>query len=181
MLSTVLPVRAAVRSAASKRYDLDFRKLAGSELRCAPDGWHAVVALGGAKHRLWLAELPPVGSSVAVDLPLDRNFEVRVRAAHRLWLALERRPIGPPPLTLPILTRHRLILALRAVDGSLEGNSYREIAQGLFGKHRIPDRGWKTDHLRSRTIRLVRAGLRLMRGGYRALLRRNRKDKGKGS
>ncbi|MCK1325372.1 Flp pilus assembly complex ATPase component TadA [Bradyrhizobium sp. 156] len=73
---------------------------------------------------------------------------------------------------------HRLILALRAVDGSLEGNSYREIAQGLFGKHRIPDRGWKTDHLRSRTIRLVRAGLRLMRGGYRALLRRNRKDKG---
>nr|WP_249799093.1 MULTISPECIES: DUF2285 domain-containing protein [unclassified Bradyrhizobium] len=180
-MSTVLPVRAAVRSTASKRYDLDFSKLADSELRCAPDGWHAVVALGGAKHRLWLAELPPVGSSVAIDLPIDRNFEVRVRAAHRLWLALERRPIGPPPLTLPILTRHRLILALRAVDGSLEGNSYREIAQGLFGDHRIPDRGWKTDHLRSQTIRLVRAGLRLMRGGYRALLRRNRKDKGAGS
>lgn len=177
----MLSVRAAVRSAASKRYNLDFSKLADSELRCAPDGWHAIVALGGAKHRLWLAELPPGGSSVAVDLPLDRNFEVGMRAAHRFWLALERRPIGPSPLTLPFLTRHRLILALRAVDGSLEGNSYREIAQGLFGRHRIPDRGWKTDHLRSRTIRLVRAGLRLMRGGYRALLRRNRKDKGEGS
>lgn len=175
----MLPLRAAVRSAAS--YDLDFRKQAGSELRHAPDGWHAIVALGGAKHRLWLTELPPSGSSLAVDLPFDGSFEVRLLAAHRFWLALERRPIGPPPLTLPILTRRRLILALRAVDGSLEGHSYREIAQGLFGKHRIPDRGWKTDHLRSRTIRLVRAGLRLMRGGYRALLRRNRKDKGEGS
>ncbi|WP_333927146.1 DUF2285 domain-containing protein [Bradyrhizobium sp. CCBAU 11361] len=181
MLPTVLPVRAAVRSAASKRYDLDFSKLAGSELRHAPDGWHAIVALGGAKHRLWLPALPPSGSSVAVDLPLDRNFEARLRAAHRFWLALERRPLGPPPLALPILTRRRLILALRAVDGSLEGNSYREIAQGLFGKHRIPDRGWKTHDLRSRTIRLVRTGLRLMRGGYRALLRRNRKDRGEGS
>ncbi|MDH2357194.1 DUF2285 domain-containing protein [Bradyrhizobium sp. SSUT112] len=181
MLSTVLSVRAAVRSTASKRYDLDFSKLAGSELRCAPDGWHAIVALGGAKHRLWLSELPSGASSVAVDLPLDRNFEVRLRAAHRLSLALERRPLGPRPLALPILTRHRLILASRAVDGSLEGNNYREIAQGLFGKHRIPDRGWKTDHLRSRTIRLVQTGLRLMRVGYRALLRRNRKDRGEGS
>jgi len=54
------------------------------------------------------------------------------------------------------------------------------IAQGLFGKHRIPDRGWKTDHLCSRTIRLVQTGLPLVRGGYRALLRRNRKDKGRG-
>ncbi|WP_245283331.1 hypothetical protein [Bradyrhizobium sp. WSM2793] len=72
MLSTVLSVRAAVRTTASKRYDLDFSKLAGSELRCAPDGWHAIVALGGAKHRLWLSELPSGASSVAVDLPLDR-------------------------------------------------------------------------------------------------------------
>lgn len=173
-------MRAAARSTASNGSDLDFSKLAGNELRQASDGWHAIVALGGAKHRLWLTELPPSASSVAVDLPLDRNFEVRLRAAHRFWLALERRPIGPPALTLPILTRRRLILALRAIDGSLEGNSYREIAQGLFGKHRIPDRGWKTDALRSQTIRLVRTGLHLMRGGYRALLRLNCKDRGEG-
>lgn len=78
----MLSVRAAVHSAASKRYDLDSSILVDSELRCAQDGWHAIVTLGGAKHRLWLAELPAVGSSVAVDLPIDRNFEVRVRAAH---------------------------------------------------------------------------------------------------
>ncbi|MCP3392200.1 DUF2285 domain-containing protein [Bradyrhizobium sp. CCGB12] len=176
VLATVLPVRAAVRSPAC--YDLDLRKLAGSELRHAPDGWHAIVALGGEKHRLWLTELPPSSSSLALDLPFDRNFEVRLRAAHRFWLALERRPLGPPALALPISSRHQLILAMRAVDGSVEGHSYREIAQGLFGKHRIPDRGWKTHDLRSRTIRLVKSGLRLMRGGYRTLLRRNRKGRG---
>ncbi|WP_245335022.1 DUF2285 domain-containing protein [Bradyrhizobium mercantei] len=176
MLSTVLPVRSAIRSAASKGGELDFSKLAGSELRHAQDGWHAIVPLGGAKHRLWLRELPPGGSLVAVDLPLDRNFDIRLQAARRFWLALEQRAIGPPPLSLSIQARHRHILALRAVDGWLEGSSYRKIAQGLFGMHRVPDRGWKTHDLRSRTIRLVQMGLRLVRGSYCTLLRRNGKD-----
>ncbi|WP_194473382.1 DUF2285 domain-containing protein [Bradyrhizobium sp. CCBAU 51753] len=152
-------------------------KLAGGELRHAPDGWHAIVPLGGAKHRLWLGEPPPSGSMVAVVLPFDGNFDMRLRAAHRFWRALEQRPLRPPPLALPMATRHRLIVALRAVDGWLAGNSYRDIAQGLFGSLRIPDRGCKTHDLRSRTIRLVKMGLRLTRGGYRALLRHKRKDR----
>ncbi|MFB9264929.1 DUF2285 domain-containing protein, partial [Bradyrhizobium erythrophlei] len=135
------------------------------------------VPLGGAKHRLWLPELPASGSLVAVDLSLDRNFDMRLRAARRFFRALEQRPLGPPPLARSILTRRRLILALRAADGWLEGNSYRQIAQGLFGTLRVPDRGWKTDNLRSQTIRLVKMGLRLIRGGYRALLRRKGKNK----
>lgn len=171
----MLPVRVAAGSAAIKRYSLDFSKLAGSELRHASDGWHAIVPLGGAKHRLWLRELPPSSSLLTVDLPLDRNFDIRLRAAHRFWRALERRPLGPPPLALTRLRRRRLILAMRAVDGWLEGNSYREIAHGLFD-FLVPARDWKTDDLRSRTIRLVQMGLRLMRGGYRALLRHKSKD-----
>ncbi|WOH80304.1 DUF2285 domain-containing protein [Bradyrhizobium sp. BEA-2-5] len=168
----MLPVRAAICSAANKGYELEFSNLVGSELRHSQDGWHAILPLGGAKHRLWLRELPASGSLVAVDLPLDRDFDIRLQAARRFWLALEQRAIGPPPLSLSIQARHRLILAMRAVDGRLEGNSYRKIAQALFGMHRIPDRGWKTHDLRSRTIRLVQTGLRLMRGGYRALLHR---------
>ncbi|WP_407151177.1 DUF2285 domain-containing protein [Bradyrhizobium sp. ORS 86] len=172
----MLAVRGAGSSAASKLYDLDVAKLAGSQLREAPDGWHAIAPRGGTKHRLWLREPPPSGSSLSVDLPLDRNFDVRLQAAHRFWLALEQRPAGPPPLAQSIASRHRHTLALRAVDGWVKGHSYRDIAQGLFGKPRIPDRGWKTHDLRSRTIRLVQMGLRLMRGGYRDLLRRKRKD-----
>jgi len=107
----------------------------------------------------------------AVKLQLDSNFDIRSQAAHRFWSALEERPLGPPLLPLSVKRRHRLILAMRAVDGWLEGNSYREIAAGLFGRHWIPDLGWKTHDLRNRTIRLVKTGLSMMRGGYRALLR----------
>ena len=60
---------------------------------------------------------------------------------------------------------------------SIEGNSYRAIAEGLFGAKRIPERAWKTHDLRNRTIRLVQSGFALMRGGYRALLRQGRRRK----
>jgi hypothetical protein len=172
-LSTVLPVRGVVVPVFSGRHHPDLVNMAGGEIRRAPDGWHAVVPLGGAIHRLWLQELPAGGSWLAVELPLDANFDIRSRAAHRFWLALERRPLGSPLLPLPFQRRRRLILAVRALDGWLEGNSYREIAKGLFGRRRISDRGWKTHDLRGRTIRLVQTGLALMRGGYRALLGRD--------
>jgi hypothetical protein len=68
-------------------------------------------------------------------------------------------------------------LALRALDGHIDGASYRVIAEVLFGRKRIPESAWKTHELRSRTVRLVQAGIALMRGGYRALLRPpSRKD-----
>lgn len=61
---------------------------------------------------------------------------------------------------------------LRALDGRLAGVSYRTLAQSLFERARIPTgASWKTHELRDRTIRLARAGLDLMRGGYLGLLR----------
>jgi hypothetical protein len=173
VLPTVLPVR-ATNSPMPKRYKLDIASLPRRELRRAPDGWHAIVPLGGAKHRLWLRELPPSAPAVVVDLPVDRDFAIRLQAAHRFWLALERRPLGTPALARSVLRQRRFILSLRALDGSLEGNSYREIAQGLFGMHRIPRLGWKTHDLRSQTIRLVKTGRRLMRLGCRALFHKSR-------
>ncbi|WP_456705164.1 MULTISPECIES: DUF2285 domain-containing protein [unclassified Bradyrhizobium] len=130
--------------------------------------------LGGTQHRLWLGKLPASGNALLVDLPLDAGFELRLGAARQFWLALERRALGDSPLALPALKRRRVILALRAVDGWQEGNSYRQIAQGLFGSHRIAERAWKTDDLRSRTIRLVKLGQRLMRLRWRALLDKRR-------
>jgi hypothetical protein len=135
------------------------------------------VPLGGATHRLWLPELPRKPSQLIVELPLDVTFDVRLQTAHRLKLALEKRPVGPAPLFITAQRRRRLILSARAVDGWLDGNSYREIADGLFGEDGTPRRAWKTNDLRSRTIRLVQSGLALMRGGYRALLRSSSKKK----
>jgi hypothetical protein len=59
---------------------------------------------------------------------------------------------------------------LRALDGHLAKASYREIAEALFGAHRLQHEAWKTSSLRDRTIRLVRGGVALMRTGYRKLL-----------
>ncbi|WP_315745047.1 MULTISPECIES: DUF2285 domain-containing protein [unclassified Bradyrhizobium] len=155
---------------------LDLTELLGDRLRAASDGWHVVLPLGGGTHRLWLPDEPVKRVTYSVKLPLDEDFEARARAAQRLWRALNNRPLGPSPDGLTLQQRARLATALRALDGHLEGASYRTIAEVLFGSARIPARAWKTHDLRSRTIRLVQLGLRLMRGGYRDLLRpRHRK------
>ena len=106
----------------------------------------------------------------AVLLPFDQLFEQRVRAALVTWRALTGRRAGPNPATLSASRRDRLVLALRALDGRLEGASYLEIAAALFGAPATSGRAWKTHDARDRTIRLARYGMRLMRGDYRNLL-----------
>lgn len=70
----------------------------------------------------------------------------------------------------------RLIPALQALDGRQSGASYRAIARVLYGEDRIASEFWKTSSLRDTTIRLVRRGLFLMRGGYRRLLGKSPED-----
>ena len=170
-LPSVLSLRQIAPSRDIGHYDLDLTMLPGGEFRRASDGWHAIVPLRGAIHRLYLPRLVSRGAPLAVELGLDANFDIRSLAANRFWLAMEGRSIGVPHLDLPRRRRQRFKLAVRALDGWLEGNSYREIAEGLFGRQRIHGRSWKSHDLRSRTIRLVQDGIALMRGGYRALLR----------
>lgn len=158
-------------------YDLDWSTLADGEFRQGSDGWHAVVPLAGAIHRLHLPGIPAKGSPVLAELPFDANFDIRLLAANRFWSAIEGRRLGRPPLALPLHRRRRFILRVRALDAWLAGNSYREIAEGLFGKDRVRGRSWKDNDLRSLTIRLVKSGIALMRGGYRALLRPSSRKK----
>jgi hypothetical protein len=156
---------------------LDLTGLSGDRLRAASDGWYVVLPLGGATHRLWLPAEPVKCVTYRIKLPLDEDFEARARAAQRLWRAVNNRPLGPTLDGLTPQQRARLAMALRALDGHLAGASYRTIAEVLFGAARIPERAWKTHDLRSRTIRLVQLGLRMMRGGYRDLLRPRRRGR----
>ncbi|MCP3475592.1 DUF2285 domain-containing protein [Bradyrhizobium sp. CCGUVB1N3] len=143
---------------------------ASDRIRKAADGWHVVLRIHGAKHHLWLKQAPQFGATYAFELPPDA-FEIRAHAANRLLRAINGRPTGPPFHHLSVQRRKRLALALRALDGCMDGASYRAIAEVLFGSRRVSERAWKTHDLRSRVIRLVKAGLALMRRGYRALLR----------
>lgn len=151
--------------------------LAAGRARRASDGWHAVLRIGVVEHRVWLKALPTAGANYAIQLPFDRDFDARARAAQRLWCAMNERAVGPASHGLSKQRCQRLCAAIRALDARDAGGTHRIIAEALFGKKRIPGRAWKTHDLRSRTIRLVQSGLALMRGGYRGLLRPKRKDK----
>jgi hypothetical protein len=66
---------------------------------------------------------------------------------------------------------HRLRDCLIALDGSLKGQSYREIASVLYGKERV-DEAWKSPSrsLKDRVRRLVKRGQELMSYDYLSLL-----------
>ena len=65
--------------------------------------------------------------------------------------------------------RHRDALA--ALDRRSEGLSYREIGIFLYGKEAVQNDWTSPDQtMKNRVVRSVKRGLRLMNGGYRALL-----------
>lgn len=141
-----------------------------------PEGAYARVTALPPDHLGLLSPNLANGSSVAIVLPLDALFDDRVLAARRVWRALVRRAkVKPTGITAH--RRRRLKLVLRALDGHLAGESYRGIANGLFPDRVPEDIAWRSHPLRSFTIRLVRDGLALMRGGYLRLLRPDHRDR----
>ena len=130
------------------------------------DGDH-LIERGGAFLRLYVeaGAAPP-----AALLPFDELFEIRATAAIRAWRGLSGRSVGANPAALSAQRRDRLILALRALDGRLDGAKHREIAGAIFGVGEISKRDWISHDLRDRTARAIRLGFTTMKGGYRRLL-----------
>lgn len=136
--------------------------------RSASDGLHLLWA---DRTQLWIAASFEDDQPLSALLPLGPGRERRAYAAINVGRALD----GLAPLPLPRSSAQalaRLGLCLRALDGTLQRASTREIAVGLFGRARVPSgAAWKGSDVRSRTMRLVRDGRALMSGGYLALLR----------
>jgi hypothetical protein len=151
---------------------VDISALALSFHRRTSDGDYLLIDDTGNRFPIVLTNGAGTATPAAVVIPLDSHFAARTDSALRLWQLTTGRPLRRPRGRLSRQRRQRLTLALRALDGRLAGESYRAIAQGLFGAARASkDRGWKTHDLRDRTIRLVRYGLSLMKGRYLDLLR----------
>lgn len=129
-----------------------------------PDGRHYLSLTGTS---------PPQG--LAVLLPLDRDFDVRLEAAARLYRRLQGRSAGPtaPALALTAPRRNRLIQLLHALDYRLAGVRPRGIASALLDAEAatLPAVEWKSSALRRKANRLIGDAVTLMRGGYRDLLR----------
>ncbi len=122
---------------------------------------------------LFLGETRP-NQPLAALIPLDENGLDRIEALTRLWRALNGRT-QTPDTRLTTQRRRRLRLMLQATDGHFAGATYREIANRIFGIHRVAADPWKTSALRDSTIRLVKDGQTMVAGGYRKLLRHQRR------
>src|SRR6185312_16241072 len=70
-LSTVLSLRQFGAASDGGQYALDWTRFAAGQFRQGPDGWHGVVPLGGAIHRIYLPAIPAKGAPLSIELPLD--------------------------------------------------------------------------------------------------------------
>ncbi|PZR36650.1 DUF2285 domain-containing protein [Caulobacter segnis] len=142
------------------------KSLPTGQLMRAEDGLHLRTAWG---LQVLVRGGDPIDRPLVVALTYDEHLRLRVRAVD----ALERLSAGRPP-PKSHLTRAqfaRLDRCLVALDGTLAGQSYRTIAEKIFGRRALVGEPWKTAAIRGATIRLVQTGRALMNGGYLKLLR----------
>lgn len=129
----------------------------------------------GGAHRLWVQAVQPAMPMAAL-VPLDETVLLRLAGLLRFKRRLDREPAGalPPAWQITGRLRKRLLGMIRALDGHLEGASYRDIALALYGSEAVARFPWKTSSIRGQTIRLVTDAVAMMNGGYRKLLRAGR-------
>lgn len=147
----------------------------GSEIavwRDSPDGCHAIDT--AIEAQLLLPHDVAFNDPLATLIPFDDDTLDRLDATSRLWRAWRGRVV-PRDTRMTNDQRRRLRLKLQAVDGRMNGASYREIAYAIFGKTRVAAEAWKTSSLRDAVIELVEGGRDLIAGGYLQLLRHRRR------
>jgi hypothetical protein len=133
------------------------------------------LALRGGSHDVALFNIDNAGTLGAFVM-FDELTPDRLTAVERLWYAMFGKRVLPDP-RMTLQRRQRARLMLRAVDARASGAIYRTVAQHLFPQHKIDAGSWVGDPIREITIRLVRDGMKLVRGGYRTLLRRPRRGR----
>ena len=134
-------------------------------------GAHFLKTLSSGE-RLHIVCLPDTlpDAPLAALVPLGKDGFGRLEALNRLLRSVHRRSVPRDPrLTRQQARRARRMI--QAVDGHLCGESYRTIAEVLFGAEPVADEVWKTSSRRYATMDLVRHGLMMIAGGYRKLLR----------
>lgn len=115
------------------------------------------------------------GEPLAALIPLDLDGLDRLEAVQRLLKSLLGRAV-PADTRLTGQQRRRIRHMLQAVDGRMNGASYREIAGVIYGVPRVASDPWKSSALRDATMDLVKDALAMIAGGYRALLRHRRRS-----
>ena len=129
---------------------------------------------GQVLHLLRLADVAG-GEPLAALVPLDPDGLDRLEAVQRLLKSLLGRAV-PPDTRLTSQQRRRIRHMLQAVDGRMNGATYREIAGVIYGVSRVASDPWKSSALRDATMDLVKDAFAMIAGGYRVLLRHRRRS-----
>lgn len=138
-----------------------------AEARSAEEGVHLL--LRGGLQVLLSPGIDTTGPLAAI-LPLDGDFPARLAAADALHRLLTSASSPSDPLSFQ--RRRRLKRMLRALDGRAAGATYREVTGHVLGEAFTDSSAWRTSAVRDVAIRLCRGAVRLVRGGYLALLRK---------
>lgn len=133
--------------------------------RLAPNGLH-LKFLSGLQAHVPEGDLQ---TPLAVVLPVTGSFSTHLRAAGGFQRSLDG--LAAPIDDLTVQQRIRLERTLRAFDGAQAQQSYRVIAEQVFGADAIGRHAWRTSPVRDTAIRLVRSGRALVNGAYLNLLR----------
>jgi hypothetical protein len=112
---------------------------------------------------------------LAAVIPIDGDLLDHIDALTRMSRAWRGAP-PPRDSRMTVEQRRRFRLKLRAADGRANGATYREIAIAIYGAARVEADSWKTSPLRDAVIAFVEAGITLIDGGYRQLLRQRRRS-----
>jgi len=111
---------------------------------------------------------------MAVVLPLDEAFDLRLGAALRLFRSLRGEAPGPLPSRLRVtpFQRSRIVLLLAVFDHLLAGSTKRQIARDVIYPGHIAASAaeWKASAERRRTQRLCDEAKAMVAAGYRRLL-----------
>ncbi|MDH4985055.1 DUF2285 domain-containing protein [Aminobacter anthyllidis] len=110
---------------------------------------------------------------LAAIVPLDTKASERLSSLDRFIRSSNGSSV--PDKRLTSSQRTRLGRMLRALDGRIEGASHFEIAHVLFGSRFVIAAEWQESPFRYATLRLIRDGRKMIDGGYRQLLRFQRR------
>lgn len=138
-------------------------------------GISSLISLG---NRQWLHVIAPCDEPecpLGAVIPLDAQGFGRLTALYRLLCALHDRVVPPDP-RLTSQQRDRQQRMLQAYDGRAAGATQQQISSELFASKPMGRTDWQNSSDRHRVKALLRDATKMIRGGYRRLLRSRRRN-----
>lgn len=142
--------------------------------RASPIGKHLRHRLPDGTYLHLVAPLKHHGRLVAT-VPLGPEGLDRIEAIQRLLADQHRRRSIPRDTRLTAQQKARLRRVLQASDAAFDGATQKQIAEVLFRTGHLDRDEWQVSSARFAVSSLLREGRDLIAGGYRKLLRHQRR------